>query len=157
MTEERIRILFVCMGNICRSPSAEGLFINKVNTENSNDKFEIDSCGTHDYHLGHSPDSRTLEAAANRGIDLSNLRSRKIKYSDFEYFDLVLAMDKLNQENLMSHCPNEYRYKIKLMLDYLPGHPLDEVPDPYYGGNQGFEEVLDILEESIESLYEDIS
>ena len=97
MTEQKHRILFVCMGNICRSPTAEGLLISKVSAENVSHKFEIDSCGTHDYHLGHSPDSRTQEAAALRGINLSDLRSRKIKLSDFEYYDLILVMDKLNE------------------------------------------------------------
>ena len=156
MTEQKHRILFVCMGNICRSPTAEGLLIEKVNTENASQNFEIDSCGTHEYHLGHPPDSRSQEAAAKRGIDLSNLRSRKIKASDFEYYDLILAMDNLNRDNLMRLCPDEYKYKIKLMLDYLPEYSFDEVPDPYYGGEHGFEHVLDILEEAIEALYEDI-
>ena len=156
MTEQKHRILFVCMGNICRSPTAEGLLIEKVNAENASLKFEIDSCGTHDYHLGHPPDTRSQEAAAQRGIDLSGLRSRKIRSSDFEYYDLILVMDNLNRENLMYICPDDHKYKIKLMLDYLPGHSLDEVPDPYYGGERGFEEVLDILEEAIEALYEDL-
>ena len=156
MTEQKHRILFVCMGNICRSPTAEGLLIEKVNTENVSQNFEIDSCGTHEYHLGHPPDSRSQEAAAKRGIDLSNLRSRKIKASDFEYYDLILAMDNLNRDNLMRLCPDEYKYKIKLMLDYLPEYLFDEVPDPYYGRERGFEDVLDILEEAIEALYEDI-
>tara|TARA_B100001769_G_C21783466_1_gene427475 strand:+ start:174 stop:647 length:474 start_codon:yes stop_codon:yes gene_type:complete len=157
MTEQKHRILFVCMGNICRSPTAEGLLISKVSAENVSHKFEIDSCGTHDYHLGHSPDSRTQEAAELRGINLSDLRSRKIKLSDFEYYDLILVMDKLNENFLMNLCPNEYQYKIKLMLNYLPDYPIDEVPDPYYGGEDGFDQVLDILEEAIEALYEDIS
>ena len=157
MTEQKHRILFVCMGNICRSPTAEGLLISKVSAENVSHKFEIDSCGTHDYHLGHSPDSRTQEAAALRGINLSDLRSRKIKLSDFEYYDLILVMDKLNENFLMNLCPKEYQYKIKLMLSYLPDYPIDEVPDPYYGGEDGFDQVLDILEEAIEALYEDIS
>ena len=157
MTEQKHRILFVCMGNICRSPTAEGLLISKVSTENVSHKFEIDSCGTHDYHLGHSPDSRTQEAAALRGINLSDLRSRKIKLSDFEYYDLILVMDKLNENFLMNLCPDEYQYKIKLMLSYLPDYHIDEVPDPYYGGEDGFDQVLDILEEAIEALYEDIS
>ncbi len=156
MTEKKHRILFVCMGNICRSPTAEGLLIEKVNAENASLKFEIDSCGTHDYHLGHPPDTRSQEAAAQRGIDLSDLRSRKIRSSDFEYYDLILVMDNLNRENLMYICPDDHKYKIKLMLDYLPGHSLNEVPDPYYGGERGFEEVLDILEEAIEALYEDL-
>ena len=157
MTENKYRILFVCMGNICRSPTAEGLLIHKVNAENSADRFEIDSCGTHDYHLGHSPDLRAQETAALRRIDLSYLISRKIKQTDFEYYDLILAMDKLNQKHLISLCPNEYRCKIKLILDYLPDQILEEVPDPYYGGDQGFDEVFDILEEAIEAVYEDIS
>ena len=97
MSEQKHRILFVCMGNICRSPTAEGLLISKVSNENVSHKFEIDSCGTHDYHLGHLPDSRTQEAAVLRGINLSDLRSRKIKLSDFEYYDLILVMDKLNE------------------------------------------------------------
>ena len=156
MTEQKHRILFVCMGNICRSPTAEGLLIEKVNAENASLKFEIDSCGTHDYHLGHPPDTRSQEAAAQRGIDLSHLRSRKIRSSDFEYYDLILVMDNLNLVNLMRLCPDDHKYKIKLMLDYLPGHSLNEVPDPYYGGERGFEEVLDILEEAIEALYEDL-
>ena len=145
------------MGNICRSPTAEGLLISKVSTENVSHKFEIDSCGTHDYHLGHSPDSRTQEAAALRGINLSDLRSRKIKLSDFEYYDIILVMDKLNENFLMNLCPKEYQHKIKLMLTYLPDYPINEVPDPYYGGDDGFDQVLDILEEAIEALYEDIS
>ena len=157
MTENKYRILFVCMGNICRSPTAECLLIHKVNAEDSADRFEIDSCGTHDYHLGHPPDLRTQETAAVRNIDLSYLTSRKIKHNDFEYYDLILAMDKLNQKHLIRLCPKEYRYKIKLILDYLPDQILEEVPDPYYGGDQGFEEVFDILEEAIEAVYEDIS
>ena len=157
MTENKYRILFVCMGNICRSPTAEGLLIHKVNAENSADRFEIDSCGTHGYHLGHSPDLRAQETAALRSIDLSYLISRKIKQTDFEYYDLILAMDKLNQKHLISLCPNEYRCKIKLILDYLPDQILEEVPDPYYGVDQGFDEVFDILEEAIEAVYEDIS
>ena len=100
MTENKYRILFVCMGNICRSPTAEGLLIHKVNANNSADRFEIDSCGTHDYHVGHSPDSRSQEVAALRGIDLSYLKSREIKQPDFDYYDLILVMDKLNQEHL---------------------------------------------------------
>ncbi|MDB3990903.1 low molecular weight phosphotyrosine protein phosphatase [Gammaproteobacteria bacterium] len=156
MTENKYRILFVCMGNICRSPTAEGLLIHKVNVDDSADRFEIDSCGTHDYHVGNSPDSRSQEVAALRGIDLSYLKSRKIKQSDFDYYDLILVMDKLNQEHLENYCPKEYRHKIKLILEYLPDQNLEEVPDPYYGGDQGFEEVFDILEEAIEAVYEDI-
>ena len=156
MTENKYRILFVCMGNICRSPTAEVLLIHKVNANNSADRFEIDSCGTHDYHVGHAPDSRSQEVAALRGIDLSYLKSRKIKQLDFDYYDLILVMDKLNQEHLEKYCPKEYRHKIKLILEYLPDQSLEEVPDPYYGGDQGFEEVFDILEEAIEAVYEDI-
>ena len=156
MTENKYRILFVCMGNICRSPTAEGLMIHKVNTDDSADRFEIDSCGTHDYHVGHSPDLRSQEVAALRGIDLSYLKSRKIKQLDFDYYDLILVMDKLNREHLENYCPKEYRHKIKLILEYLPDQNLEEVPDPYYGGDQGFEMVFDILEEAIEAVYEDI-
>ena len=157
MSREQYRVLFVCMGNICRSPTAEGMFLKKISDSGYLDKFEADSCGTHQYHLGHAPDSRTQEAAKNRGIDLSKLRARKIDYSDFEDFDLILVMDKLNQRNLFDLCPDQYKNKIKLMLDYLPDETLEEVPDPYYGGEQGFEIVLDILDKATEALIKDLT
>ena len=157
MSREQYRVLFVCMGNICRSPTAEGMFLKKISDAGYSDKFEADSCGTHQYHLGHAPDFRTQEAAKNRGIDLSKLRARKIDYSDFEDFDLILVMDKLNQRNIFDFCPDQYKNKIKLMLDYLPDETLEEVPDPYYGGEQGFEIVLDILDKATEALIKDLT
>lgn len=143
-----VKVLFVCMGNICRSPSAEGVFNKLINEQRLASRFSIDSAGTHAYHIGEPPDLRSQRAAEDRKIDLSHLRARKVIFGDFEDFDYLLAMDKENHSIMMQACPEEHQHKIKLFLDYAPHLNTDEVPDPYYGGPHGFEKVLDLIEEA---------
>ena len=143
---EKTRILLVCMGNICRSPTAEGVLRTLVALEGLDHRFELDSAGTHGYHEGEPPDTRTQMAAARRGYDLSRLRARQVRESDFIRFDLILAGDRNHGALLRRACPPEYREKVGLFLDYAEGIDIDEVPDPYYGGAEGFERVLDLVE-----------
>ncbi len=151
---EKIRVLFVCMGNICRSPTAEGVFRHAVKRAGQEERFHIDSAGTHDYHIGAEPDRRTQQAALKRGYDLSALRGRQVSREDFERFDLVLAMDRSNLANLHRLCPTQHRHKVSLFLEYSRNFSEREVPDPYYGGEQGFEHVLDLVEDAAEGLLE---
>ena len=141
-----IRVLFVCTGNICRSPTAEGVFRALADAEGLGEAIEADSAGTHGYHVGDAPDTRAQAAAARRGIDLSGQRSRLFGAGDFETFDYVLAMDRMNYRTLSTVCPAHARGRLSLFLDFAPSLGLDEVPDPYYGADDGFEEVLDIVE-----------
>ena len=141
-----IRVLFVCTGNICRSPTAEGVFRALADAEGLGEAIEADSAGTHGYHVGDAPDTRAQAAAARRGIDLSGQRSRLFGAGDFETFDYVLAMDRMNYRTLSTVCPAHARGRLSLFLDFAPSLGLDEVPDPYYGAEVGFEEVLDIVE-----------
>ncbi|MCW8929688.1 MAG: low molecular weight phosphotyrosine protein phosphatase [Gammaproteobacteria bacterium] len=143
---KKIKILFVCMGNICRSPTAHGVFEHLVNAEHLEKHFEIDSAGTHAYHVGSKPDKRAQETANGRGIDLSYIRARQVKASDFEYYDYILPMDNENYGLLIQSCPEEFTSKVKLFLDFAPEHPLNEVPDPYYGGIKGFSNVFDMVD-----------
>lgn len=148
------RILFVCMGNICRSPTAEGVF-RKVWRERAPElELLLDSAGTHEYHVGDPPDPRAQRAAARRGVDLSELRARRVETGDFERFDLVLAMDRLNLEVLQELCPPEHRERLRLFLEFAPQLGRSDVPDPYYGGSNGFEHVLDLAEEASAGLLE---
>lgn len=148
------QILFVCMGNICRSPTAEGVF-RKVLAERAPDlHIDIDSAGTHGYHDGAPPDPRACRAAERRGIDLRPLRARRVMPEDFERFELVLAMDEQNREFLLEVCPPEYRHRVRLLLEFAPHLTRREVPDPYYGGSTGFEHVLDLVEEAAVGLLE---
>lgn len=147
-------ILFVCMGNICRSPTAEGTFL-KVLAERAPElRIEVDSAGTHAYHVGERPDPRSQRAAQRRGIDLSRQRARLVSTEDFEYFDLVLAMDELNRDMLIEQSPPEFRDRIRLFLEFAPQLGRSAVPDPYYGGINGFEQVLDLIEEASTGLIE---
>ncbi|MDT8407061.1 MAG: low molecular weight protein-tyrosine-phosphatase [Methylococcales bacterium] len=141
-----IRVLFVCMGNICRSPTAEGVFARLVKEQGLETVIEIDSAGTHAYHIGEQPDHRAQQAALARGIELHHLRARKVTYGDFEDFDYLLAMDDDNLAILRSACPEALRHKLHLLLDFAPETGVRAVPDPYYGGAQGFEQVLDLVE-----------
>ena len=145
-------VLFVCMGNICRSPTAQGVFQHFVNKKKLDKKIAVDSAGTYSYHIGKKPDPRAMMAAAKRGYDLSKIRSRKVIDSDFEKFDYVLAMDSENHEDLLNQCPGVYQNKIKFFLEFSPNSNFQEVPDPYYGGVQGFEVVLDLVEETSQNL-----
>ncbi len=136
------------MGNICRSPTAEGVFSSLLKEQGVKKQVEIDSAGTHAYHVNEVPDFRAQKAAKNRGVDLSGIRARKVVFADFEDFDYVLAMDNDNYAILTETCPAEYKHKIKYFLDYAPHVGVREVPDPYYGGGYGFDRVLDMVEEA---------
>lgn len=151
---EKTKVLFVCMGNICRSPTAEGVFRHRVRKAGQEERFHVDSAGTHDYHIGSEPDRRTQQAALKRGYDLSAFRGRQVSREDFERFDLVLAMDRSNLANLHRICPPMHREKVRLFLEYSRNFSESEVPDPYYGGAQGFEHVLDLVEDAAEGLLE---
>jgi protein-tyrosine phosphatase len=146
VTMKKIKVLFVCMGNICRSPTAEGVFSALIKTEGLSDQFEIDSAGTHAYHIGEQPDHRSQLAAKAQGVDLSAQRAQKVIYSDFEDYDYLLAMDADNYKTLMNSCPLLYQDKLHLFLDYAPELNVQEVPDPYYGGEYGFENVFSLIE-----------
>jgi protein-tyrosine phosphatase len=150
------KVLFVCMGNICRSPTAEGVFRHLVQTSGLAHAIHIDSAGTHDYHVGDSPDRRAQQAAALRGYDLGSLRGRQVSAEDFEEFDFILAMDRDNLANLRRNCPPEHAHKLSLLLDFSSLYRSREVPDPYYGGSQGFENVLDMVEDAAHGLLERI-
>lgn len=146
------RILFVCMGNICRSPTAEGVVNNIIINNGMSGLIKVDSAGTHGYHIGEPPDPRTCEAALRRGIDLSGLRARKVVPEDFERFDLLLAMDRDNLALLQRGARPEHQAKLGLFMNYASRFDADDVPDPYYGGEQGFELVLDMVEDAGQGL-----
>jgi protein-tyrosine phosphatase len=146
------QILFVCMGNICRSPTAEAVFRDVVRREGRNFDVVIDSAGTHAYHVGEPPDNRAIAAARRRGIAMQDLRARVVTREDFLRFDLVLAMDEENLAHLVRIAPAGQRQRIQLLLDYAPEAGMREVPDPYYGGESGFEQVLDLVEEAAHGL-----
>ncbi len=143
-----VKVLFICMGNICRSPIAEGVFRNKVLNAGFSDRVVIDSAGTHAYHSKEPPDIRAQRVAAERGIDISSLRARSVRQDDFATFDHILAMDQFNHNELGQNCPSEFLYKIKYLMDYAPQWKTREVPDPYYGGSNGFTRVIDMVDDA---------
>src|SRR5690554_1052508 len=153
--EIELKVLFVCLGNICRSPTAEGVFRYHVEQAGLQERIVIDSAGTADWHIGKAPDPRTVKAAAKRGYDLSALRGRQAQAADFQRFDLILAMDNSNLANLQAIRPADARAELAL---YLPRVGLEqrEVPDPYYGGEEGFEQVLDLLEQASDALLNEV-
>jgi len=151
-----VKVLFVCTGNICRSPTAEGVFRALVDKEGLSDKILIDSAGMGNWHVGESPDPRSQEAAKQRGIDLSPIRARQVARSDFATFDYVLAMDNRNYRELEAICPFEAENKLSMFLAFAPEAGKSEVPDPYYGGANGFDHVLDLIEEGSKGLLADI-
>ncbi|MEJ2509120.1 MAG: low molecular weight phosphotyrosine protein phosphatase [Gammaproteobacteria bacterium] len=153
---DSVRVLFVCMGNICRSPTAEGVFRKLLQDEGMAGRIETDSAGTHAYHVGEPPDRRAQETARRRGIDLADLRARRVRRDDFEVFDYVLAMDRDNHDILADLCPTGYEDRLHLFLDFAPHLNRNEVPDPYYGGPRGFEDVFDMVEAAAHGLLEDI-
>lgn len=146
----RTAILFVCMGNICRSPTAEGVF--RARAQAAGLDLEIDSAGTHAYHIGNAPDARSTRHAAARGYDLSSQRARQFAAADFERFDYLLAMDHDNLEILQRACPPRHRHKVRLFMEFATRSGSDIVPDPYYGGTQGFDTVLDYVEDAADGL-----
>lgn len=153
---KKISVLFCCMGNICRSPTAEAVFRSKVEEAGLAQQILIDSVGTHDYHIGDPPDQRTQRAASQRGYDLSRLRGRQIEVADFTRFDYVLAMDNANMAILYRLCPPQQRERLGLFLEYASRHKEREVPDPYYGGEDGFERVLDMVEDAATGLLQHV-
>ena len=147
-----VKVLFVCMGNICRSPAAQGMFERLVEQTGLMQHIEVDSAGTHAYHVGHAPDPRAQASALRRGIDISVQRARRVDVQDFERFDYILAMDQQNMAHLEPLCPPAHRHKLRLFLDFVPDLRDKDVPDPYYGGASGFETVLDLVEKGSEGL-----
>lgn len=141
-----MRILFVCMGNICRSPTAEAVFRRVLEEEGRGLQVHVDSAGTHGYHIGDPPDRRTIEAARRRGVEMGHLRARQVSVEDFHAFDLLVAMDEANVTHLENMAPTVHTARVRLFMDYAPQSGHREVPDPYYGGAAGFEQVLDLVE-----------
>jgi len=150
-----MRILFVCLGNICRSPTAEGVFRQRLRTAGLEARIQVDSAGTGDWHVGKAPDPRTRRAARQRGYDLEALRARQVCREDFARFDLILAMDHGNLSDLQALRPDPSRAELDLYLRRY-GLETEEVPDPYYGGEEGFARVLDLLEQASDALLTEI-
>ena len=144
-----VKMLFVCMGNICRSPMAEGIFRKLLENQRLDGQVQVDSAGTHEYHVGNPPDSRARRIALNRGVNLDGLTARRVTTEDFAAFDYLLAMDEDNYRGLLNRCPDEALHsRIHLIMDFAPKSLEREVPDPYYGGTIGFERALDLLEDA---------
>ena len=143
---EIIKVLFVCTGNICRSPTAEGVFRDVVRSQGLSDRIQTDSAGTERFHVGDPPDRRSAQAARQRGYDLDDLRARHIRSSDFAEFQLILAMDRGHFQALKRACPPDHQSRIRLFLDFADGFDGSDVPDPYYGDGSGFQLVLDMCE-----------
>lgn len=152
----KVSVLFVCMGNICRSPTAHGVFEQMVEDAGLSHLIEVDSAGTHAYHVGNPPDPRAQKTALGRGVDLSPQRARKAAQDDFERFDYVIAMDQDNLNNLLTLAPQEHREKLHLLLDFAPELGVREVPDPYFGGTRGFDKVFDLVRDASHALLETI-
>ena len=147
-----VAVLFVCMGNICRSPTAEGVFRAALNRAGIANRVRTDSAGLGDWHVGAPPDKRAIEAARRRGYDLSALRGRKVEREDFSRFDWILCMDESNLKTLNDLKPDDFAGHLGLLLEFAPEQGMREVPDPYYGGPEGFDRVLDLIEASAAGL-----
>ncbi|ABM49914.1 low molecular weight protein-tyrosine-phosphatase [Burkholderia pseudomallei 1258a] len=155
-TMKSVAICFVCLGNICRSPTAEGVMRHQVAAAGLDGAIEIDSAGTGDWHVGEAPDARAQQAARARGYDLSALRARQIGDADFERFDLVLAMDGANLAALRKRCPPQYRGKVRLLMEFAGDGSAGDIADPYFGGARGFEQVLDQCEAACRGLLDSL-
>ena len=153
---QRFSLLFLCMGNICRSPTAHGVFRDLVTARGFHHQIHIDSAGTHNYHPGSPPDKRSQKHAIKRGYDLSDLRARQISELDYEQHDLLLVMDWDNLALAQQDCPPEHQRKLRRLTEFCKNHQAAVVPDPYYGGDAGFEHVLDLIEDACEGLLEHI-
>ncbi len=162
MIQDKVSVLFVCMGNICRSPTAEGVFRHTVKQQNLLDSIHIDSAGTHAYHIGEQPDSRSQKTAQSKGIDLSTQTARKAISEDFDNFNYIIAMDQSNYENLkdlrgdLGNKVNKQKASLHLLMEFTSAWENTEVPDPYYGGDNGFEQVFDMVQSASEGLLEHI-
>lgn len=154
--KKSVKVLFVCMGNICRSPTAEGVFRHLVREAQLEGRIETDSAGTHAYHVGEPPDTRAMATAEARGVMLHDLRARKVTVEDFALFDYVLAMDQANLAALQELCPPGAESRLHLFMDFAADYPEQEVPDPYYGGATGFERVFDMVDEAAQGLLAEI-
>jgi protein-tyrosine phosphatase len=148
------KVLFVCMGNICRSPTAQGVFRKLVAEAGLENAVTVDSAGTHAYHIGEAPDPRAQSAAKRRGVDISDLRARQVALEDFTEYDLILAMDWENLALLQQQCPRQLKHKLHLLMRFAGEHDAATVPDPYYGGPEGFNTVLDYVEDACQGLIE---
>jgi protein-tyrosine phosphatase len=153
---DRINVLFVCTGNICRSPTAEGVFLNLVRSRNLESRIGVDSAGTGAWHVGQAPDPRSQETALSRGIDISGQRARKVRTDDFRDFDLILAMDSSHLHSLRADYPSTHTDRLRLFMEYAPETGITDVPDPYYGAGDGFARVFDMIEAASEGLMRDI-
>lgn len=151
------RVLMVCMGNICRSPMAEGMLRKALEDAGLDRRVEVDSAGTHAYHIGAAPDPRAQQAIRRRGIDISSQRGRHVADEDFERFDYILVMDGDNYDRLMARAPARHRDKIRRLLSFSRRFPNLDVVDPYYGGPEGFEENLDMIEDAVAGLIKEIT
>ncbi len=151
-----VNVLFVCLGNICRSPTAEGVFRTIVEREGLGDRISVDSAGTAAYHVGEAPDPRSRKAALRRGFDLGDQHARRARSEDFRRFDYILAMDRENHHGLEGICPPGEEHRLHLFLDFAPEAGRKDVPDPYYGGARGFDLVIDLIEEASRGLIADI-
>ncbi|MDH5540747.1 MAG: low molecular weight phosphotyrosine protein phosphatase [Rhizobacter sp.] len=156
MTKPTFHVVFVCMGNICRSPTAHGVLRQKLLEHGLAQQVHVDSAGTHDYHAGEPPDARSQRHARKRGYDLSDLRARHLSALDFERADLLLVMDEENLATAKRRCPPALRHKLRLLTEFCRAHRSDSVPDPYSGGAQGFEHVLDLVEDACDGLLDDV-
>lgn len=150
------KVLFVCMGNICRSPMAEGMFRHAIKAAGLESQVQIDSAGTHSYHVGSPPDVRAQQASKKRGIDISSQRSRQVTAKDFSEYDYLLVMDGANYAHLIRRAPPEHQPKVRRLLSFSRKYPNLDVPDPYYGGTQGFEENLDMIQDAVSHLVREI-
>ncbi len=148
------KVLFVCMGNICRSPTAHGVFRKLVAEAGLEASVHVESAGTHAYHVGEAPDARAQQAAKRRGVDISDLRARQVSLDDYHDFDLILAMDWENLALLQQQCPRGQKHKLHLLMRFAGEHDAATVPDPYYGGSEGFNTVLDYVEDACQGLIE---
>ena len=148
---KKYKVLFVCTGNICRSPAADGILRHKLREQGLNEMVTTDSVGTHSYHIGEPPTQTGLKLASKRGYDYSDLRARQLSAKDFEEFDMILAMDFGHRDIIREKCPPEYQNKISMFLDYSP-FDIKEVQDPYYGGPQDYEDMLDVIETGVINL-----